>query len=157
MSEDPHVGYGQPPVASRFQKGRSGNPRGRPKGRKSTIPYDAVLGQEVTIREDGRERRVSAAEAFLLQLAKKGLEGDGGAARASLTAIEEARERRLAGGHEGVTRIVICFVGFSANWALEPLADGAQARPLSPDCAHGPRALDRRGGTGAARPTAHAG
>ncbi len=121
MSEDPPVGYGHPPVASRFRKGRSGNPRGRPKGRKSTIPYDTVLGQEVTIREDGRERRVSAAEAFLLQLAKKGLEGDGGAARASLTAIEEARERRLSGDDIDVIRIVMLFVGFSANGALEPL------------------------------------
>ena len=35
--------------------------------------------------------------------------------------IEEARERRLSAGRDGVTRIVICFVGFSANWALEPL------------------------------------
>ena len=80
-----------------------------------------MLGQEVTIREDGRERRVSAAEAFLLQLAKKGLERDGGAARTSLTAIEEARERRLTGGQIGVIRIVMHFVGSSANGALEPL------------------------------------
>ncbi len=88
---------------------------------KSTIPYDAVLGQEMTIREDGRERQVSAAEAFLLQVAKKGLEGDGGAARASLAAIEEARERRLSGGPDQVIRIVIHAVGFRANGVPEPL------------------------------------
>jgi hypothetical protein len=45
----------------------------------------------VTIREDGRERRVTAAEAFLLHLTKRGLEGDSAAARASLAAIETAR------------------------------------------------------------------
>jgi hypothetical protein len=67
------VGYGKPPSASRFRKGQSGNPRGRPKNRSREIPYDAILGQMVTIREEGRERRVTAAEAFLLQLTQKGL------------------------------------------------------------------------------------
>ena len=28
------IGYRRPPAATRFQKGRSGNPRGRPKNRK---------------------------------------------------------------------------------------------------------------------------
>jgi len=35
-----------------------------------TISYEAVLGQMVTIREGGTARRVTAAEAFLLQLTK---------------------------------------------------------------------------------------
>lgn len=85
------VGRGRPPTATRFKKGQSGNPRGRPSGRRREIPYDFLLGQTVTIREDGRERRVTAAEAFLLQLTKMGLEGDTASARASLAAIEAAR------------------------------------------------------------------
>jgi hypothetical protein len=51
----------------------------------------------VTIREDGTTRRVTAAEAFLLKLTKSGLEGDSAAARASLAAIEHAREQHNAG------------------------------------------------------------
>ena len=47
------------------------------------------------IREGGSERRVTAAEAFLLQLAKRALEGDDAAARAAIEAIEEARERNV--------------------------------------------------------------
>jgi hypothetical protein len=52
----------------------------------------------VTIREGGATRRVTAAEAFLLQLAKRGVEGDSAAARASLSVIEEAITRQGAVG-----------------------------------------------------------
>ncbi|MDA0369534.1 MAG: DUF5681 domain-containing protein [Proteobacteria bacterium] len=93
-AQDSAVGYRQPPTSTRFQKGRSGNPKGRPKGRHNNLPYEAVLGQKVTIREDGVERQVTAAEAFLLQITKRGLEGDGRAARAAMAAIEEARAAR---------------------------------------------------------------
>ena len=90
------IGYRRPPASTRFRKGQSGNPRGRPRGRRNEPPYEAVLGQMVTIREDGVERRVTAAEAFLLHVTKRGLEGDGAAARAAMAAIEEARAARLA-------------------------------------------------------------
>lgn len=82
------VGYKRPPTATRFAKGRSGNPRGRLRNRRREVPYDTLLSQMVTIREDGRERRITAAEAFILQLTRKGLQGDSAAARASLAAIE---------------------------------------------------------------------
>ena len=45
--DDPKAGYKRPPKATQFQKGRSGNPNGRPKGAKSL--YDLML-------EDGRQR-----------------------------------------------------------------------------------------------------
>jgi hypothetical protein len=83
------VGYRNPPVAARFRKGQSGNPKGRPRGRRTELPYEAVLGQEVLIRESGRERRVTAAEAFILQLTKLGLDGDSAAARAAIAAIQD--------------------------------------------------------------------
>jgi len=108
-------GYGKPPPATRFKKGSSGNPRGRPKNRRITVPYDAVLGQMVTIREDGRERRVTAAEAFLLQLTQKGLAGDSAAARDSLEAIENARSQR------GDDRMVVDTI------IVTPISTGADA------------------------------
>jgi hypothetical protein len=90
-SEEGDVGYRKPPRAMRFAKGQSGNPTGRPRGRHRQAPYESVLGQIVKIGEGGAERHVTAAEAFLLQLTKRALEGDDAAARASLAVIEEAR------------------------------------------------------------------
>lgn len=104
------TGYRRPPVASRFVKGRSGNPRGRPRGRVRGIPHDAVLGRKVTIRDNGTERQVTAAEAFLLHLARAGLAGDGAAARSSLAAIEEARSARGDAEGSQIDRIVRCLV-----------------------------------------------
>ena len=130
MSEDESVGYKKPPRATRFQKGKSGNPRGRPRNSRREVPYDHLLGQMVTIREDGRERRITAAEAFLLQLTKKGLEGDTAAARASLDIIEAARARRgETNGINTVTRII--FTTFSIGSSLKTLGIAAKLHPLS--------------------------
>ena len=121
------VGYRKPPRATRFTKGRSGNPAGRPRGRHREAPYEAVLGQMVTIREGGSKRRVTAAEAFLLKLAKRGMEGDSAAARASLDLIEEARNQQ---GADGIQQFVIAFVDAgSVTYALLPLR---MARKLDP-------------------------
>ncbi|WP_173205879.1 DUF5681 domain-containing protein [Sphingopyxis sp. BSNA05] len=104
----------------RFKKGQSGNPKGRPKDRHKSIPYDAVLGQMVTIREDGRERRVTAAETFLLQLTQKGLAGDSAAARDSLEAIENARSERGDDRH-AIDTIILSAVSSGADAILETL------------------------------------
>lgn len=60
---DYEVGYGRPPVATRFKPGQSGNPKGRPKASKnlSTLVREK-LQAKVPAREGGRERRMSKGE-----------------------------------------------------------------------------------------------
>ena len=87
-----------------------------------------VLGQMVTIREDGHERRVTAAEAFILQLTRKGLAGDSTAARASLEAIEAARARRVQPNGHQVIRILL--MGMGIGCALKKLGLAVKRNPL---------------------------
>ncbi len=81
------------------------------------------------IREGGTARGVTAAEAFLLQLTKRALEGDDAAARASLAVIEEARERQGVGQPRVSVIVMVSVAPGSVTSALEPLR---MAKKLDP-------------------------
>jgi len=126
------VGHKRPPTGSRFAKGQSGNPKGRPRGRHRMAPYEAVLGQMVTIRDGAVEKRMSAAEAFMLHLAKRGLEGDGSAGRALMATIEEASSQKVAEAMLPRTIIHATVTPGSVNPALEPLRIARKLDPYRP-------------------------
>ena len=85
-------------------------------------PYESVLGQFVTIREDGVEHRVTAAEAFLLYITNEGFKGDGASGRAAMAAIEQAKAYGLVGnGVETINLTRVIVAPGSVTSALEPL------------------------------------
>ena len=79
------VGYGRPPKANQFKPGKSGNPKGRPKGSLNLVTdLAAELSEQITVREDGRTRRLSKQRALIKSLLAKGIQGDVRAAAAIL-------------------------------------------------------------------------
>lgn len=88
------VGYGKPPAHSRFQKGRSGNPKGRPKGAKGFLAsVQRELERKITVREGNRTIRISKGEAAAMRAVELALKGDKAVLRLLATLDGGFRER----------------------------------------------------------------
>jgi Family of unknown function (DUF5681) len=71
------VGFGKPPVHSRFRKGCSGNAKGRPKGRKNLrTELNDVLQERITVTEGDRKVTISKQCALFKTLMARALKGD---------------------------------------------------------------------------------
>jgi len=93
-TDDYEIGRGKPPRHAGFQKGRSGNPKGRPKGSKNLATLlDQALDEKVYVTEDGVRRRVTKRELVIKQLVNKSATADLRAIK-QLTDIVERVEPR---------------------------------------------------------------
>jgi hypothetical protein len=71
------VGYRQPPKATRFKSGETGNPKGRPAGsRNLASDLSAELSERVSVREGGQTQRLTKQRALIKSLMAKALQGD---------------------------------------------------------------------------------
>ena len=77
QTRDYEVGYGKPPRRSRFTKGHSGNPRGRPRGAKNLLTLlNEVLNEPVIVADNGGRRKITKGEAIITQLVNQAAKGD---------------------------------------------------------------------------------
>jgi hypothetical protein len=71
------VGYRRPPTHTRFKKGESGNPFGRPVGSANAKTRVArVLDEKVAVREGRKTRSMSKLEAMFEAHTNKAMKGD---------------------------------------------------------------------------------
>jgi hypothetical protein len=75
--KDYTIGFQKPPKNTRFVKGKSGNPMGRPKGsQNATTILDKVCRERIRVTTNGKVRYLSKYEAAMLQLMNKAASGD---------------------------------------------------------------------------------
>ena len=76
-TSDYRVGYGKPPIETRFKPGQSGNRAGRPKrARNEATVARKVLSETVPTTMHGKRRNMTVFEASLRRQCLKSLEGD---------------------------------------------------------------------------------
>ena len=91
MTKKYDVGYKKPPRQHQFRKGQSGNPKGRPKKEKVSIPdsLETLMNEVVTISENGKTHDISILEAIIKRLLASALSGNAQSLKQLLLMIEK--------------------------------------------------------------------
>jgi hypothetical protein len=90
MSNDDSVGYKRPPKGSQFQRGKIGNPRGRPKGATNfKTDLSDEMRERITLRDkNGRSYKITKQRAFIKMLFSAALQNEKSATAALLTCMK---------------------------------------------------------------------
>jgi hypothetical protein len=83
------IGYRRPPASGRFKKGKSGNPKGRPKGSSNfLVLLEHELGQSIVVNENGKKKTITRMQAMVKRIVAGALQGD---LKALLTLVDILR------------------------------------------------------------------
>nr|WP_166179970.1 DUF5681 domain-containing protein [Altererythrobacter segetis] len=106
---------------TRFSKGQSGNPKGRPKARRPHVSaFDIIFDKTLTVTQGGVERELTIDEALQLQTYQAALKGSRMAIRQVLKMIEK-REAALAKLNPPKSRALTMEVEHDADNADEAM------------------------------------
>lgn len=141
---DYEIGYGKTPTNTRFQPGRSGNPKGRP--RRTADPLgqvvQSVLDATVKYRENGRTKTASRTELRLKMMLERAVKGD---IKASEALLDERKHALKDGGANTIQLVVTDFLpDFDGQTAEEKTA--ALVAPTSIPGRRPPMAAEPVGG-----------
>jgi hypothetical protein len=96
--EKDDVGYGRPPKSGQFSKGKSGNPKGRPKGSKNLASIvQSESRQPVRVQGPGGPRTATLLEAAVIQLHVKAAQGHLPSQREAFALARFSEEQAEAG------------------------------------------------------------
>ena len=99
------IGYGRPPVHSRFRKGHSGNPAGRKRQSEGERARKLILQEAfrmLNLREGDKVTRIPALQAVLRSQIALAAKGNGPAQRAVVKTVQEIEAEARAHGTPGV-------------------------------------------------------
>ena len=109
------VGYGKPPKANRFQKGKSGNPSGRPRRNPGIAEmFRKVSKQVVQAKGPNGHQRMTKLEASITQLMNKATAGDLKAMKVLLQMASRFPE--LVKDPEPPTELIIRTIPMGEGW-----------------------------------------
>lgn len=109
---------------TRFQKGQSGNPKGRPKKRRPNVSaFDIIFDQSLSVTQNGKTRELTIDEALQLQTYQAALKGSRMAIRKVLKMIEkrEVALAKKAPPQPVATRLATEYDADNANEAMRIL------------------------------------
>jgi hypothetical protein len=132
---DQGVGYGRPPAHSRFRKGQSGNPRGRPRGARTGRTHQLVLQEAfrtVTVREGEKTLTLPAIQAVIRSAIALAAKGNGPAQRAFIDMMRALEQETNKAAEQ------------QPPVETAPMTDLDKARRIAFILSRGQRELERR-------------
>lgn len=117
---------------TRFRKGQSGNPAGRPKQRRPHVSaFDIIFDKTLTVTQNGIERELTVDEALQLQTYQAALKGSKMAIRSVLKMIEkrEAALIKPSPPPSKPVRVEVVYDSDNANKAMEILGIAGHGEP----------------------------